>query len=175
MNKKHLKIAYIRKDDAEVCPMGLSIVGGCKYAGTHIDRMAPLEILGPNATHEEKEKVSKANQLLLRWSLVQSSEPPQHCKYAAHIFEDKKAVDCSYGDTAEGFTPGGTLLGSPMFAKHFQGVAVDGLYSVPISGYFNDNTSRNTYYGLTSLMGSKEFPHDIVLKVAIGLLKRDYK
>ena len=153
MTKKKVKLAIIRRDDADVCPFGLSIPTACKIAGSVVDRMAPLDALGPNATDEEKEKVTEANKRLLRWSVMQSEEPPTTCKYVSNLFPQKKAVDCNWGDTAAGQTGKGALLGSPFYSKVFNDYALTGAYSIPIGYYADNNISRNTYYGAYSLQG----------------------
>lgn len=150
MSKKIVKLAVIRKDDADPCPFGLSIPFGCKNAGNIIDKMAPLEMAGPDATDEERQKIAKANKKLFTWRLMESAEEPIPCKYASSIMDNQDAVSCNYTDTAPGVgdVP---LLGSPFYSRVMSGIALDGLYSVPVGYYADYNISRNLFYGIYSI------------------------
>lgn len=125
---KNIKLAMIRTNNENNCPFGLPIIVGCKNAGNSIDKMAPLEIMGEDATAEEKNAISVANNHILRW---QSSASP--CKYAQQIISNKNAVNCSYKEgNAEGEHIGsGALTGSDYFWKQLSGNSLDGFYSNP--------------------------------------------
>ena len=143
----------IRKNDESPCPFGLPIPFGCKHAGNVIEKMAPLDMLGEEATPEEKKKVSDANVRVLAWSIMGSSLEPKKCPYAAKLFDQKEAVECNYEDTAPGMgdVP---LAGSPFYSQIFSGVGLEGLYSYPIGYYSDFSITRNLYYGALSLQGS---------------------
>ena len=153
MTKKVVKLAVIRKEDADPCPFGLSIPFGCKHAGETIDKMAPLSIAGEDATLEEREKIAKANKKFYTWQLMNSTEKPKPCKYAASIMDNQGAVDCNYSDTAPG-VKGAPILGSPFYSRVMSGVGLDGLYSVPLGYYADFNISRNLYYGIYSIQAN---------------------
>ena len=155
MSKKIVRLAVVRKNDADPCPFGLSIPFGCKYAGDIVDKMAPLKIVGEDGTDEDKERVRKANKKLLTWRLMESAEETKQCKYASNIVKDKDAVVCNYEDTAPGVGPA-PFLGSPFYSRVMSGIALDGLYSYPIGYYADYNISRNLFYGTYSIQGSAD-------------------
>lgn len=150
--KKHVKLAVIRDNEADMCPFALNVPWACHHAGEHVQRMMPIDKL---QDAEEKEAFAKANNRLLTWSLMQETTEPQRCFYLAKAFPDKDKVDCSYGDTAAGVQQSGSLLGSPMYAKHFTGVGLDGLYSIPLAYYSDGNISRNLFMSLYSYTSDK--------------------
>jgi hypothetical protein len=163
--RKIVKLAVIRKNDDTPCPFGLSIPFACNNAGKVIERMAPLDILGPEASDEDKQTLGKANLRLLVWTLMSGQEPAR-CTYASHVFPDKSAVDCNYGDTAPGQTQSSALLGSPFYSQLFTGISLDGLYSYPLGFYGDYNISRNLFYGLYSLQGHTKIPKEQLKKLA---------
>ena len=155
-NKKVVKLAVIRTDDEEKCPFGLPIPEACHMAGNAVDRMAPVDALGGNPSAEEKAKIAQANIRVWAWGIVDSAEEPAPCKYADKLFDGKKAVECSYGDTAAGEHSTSTLIASPFYSQIFSAIGMEGLYSYPLGYYADYNTSRNAYYGIYSLQGAKE-------------------
>lgn len=159
---KRVKLAIVRKNDADPCPFGLSIPFGCKYAGETVKNMAPTAVLGEDASQEDIAKIAKANKRLMTWKLTESAEEPAPCPYAANTVEGKGAVVCSYNDTAPGVPPA-PLLGSPFYSRVMSGIALDGLYTYPIGYYADYNISRNLFYGIYSIQASKDSE---LLKVA---------
>lgn len=147
--KKIVKLAIIRTEDTCKCPFGLPIIEGCQQAGELITKMAPLSILGEDASEEEKEAVRMANQKLFMWQ-----NPGKRCNYAGKLFKDKEAVECNWGSNAPGIMPG-EILGSPFYSKVYNNVALDGIFSYPLGFYGDLNISRNLYYGIYSLLGSE--------------------
>lgn len=147
MTKKIKKLAVIRSDRQDQCPFGLPITFGCKRAGALIARMAPTDVLGEDATDEEKEEVANANRRLLMWML--SEESGGRCKYAGKIFNDKNAVECSWEDDVN--QEGSALLGSPFYYRHFSGIGLDGLYSYPLGFYTDNSIDRGIYRGMYSI------------------------
>lgn len=144
--KKIVRLAMIRKDEADPCPFGLSIPFGCENAGEIITKMAPLDIMGDKTSPEEMKAISEANNHLLKWKGTGTQ-----CLYAAKIIDGKKAVDCNWGTETAGEGGGTALEGSPWYYKNFSGVGIDGLYSYPL-GYFSDNSiDRGMYYGMFSI------------------------
>lgn len=159
--KKIVKLAVIRKNEVDSCPFGLSIPDGCKNAGEAIDKMAPVDILGPTSSPEEQAEIAKANNHILKWK--GSGQP---CKYAGQILEGKQAVECNWDTEAAGDTQHATLRGSPFYYKHFSGIGLDGLYSYPL-GYYSDNSiDRGMYYGMYSLEGISSNESDEIVKDA---------
>ena len=138
------KLATIRKNGE--CPFGLPIPSGCNNAADMVDKMAPLNTLGENASKEDKEAIKQANTHLLVWN-----SSCARCKYAAQIVEQKGGVQCSFGDTAAGVRESGALLGSPFYSRVFGEIGLDGLLSYPMGYYADNSTSRNMYYGIYSL------------------------
>jgi len=153
MTKVHLKLAEIRKNNDSPCPFGLPIPFGCRYAGKNVERMAPLDIMGEEASDEEKEQIGSANTKLLAWNLLRSTEEPSVCPYAGHILQEKEAVECNYNDTAPGQGPAQSLNTSPFYAKVFTD-SINGLYTYPVGFYSDYNVSRNLYFGTYSLQGA---------------------
>lgn len=151
--KRYLKLAEIRKNDEDSCPLGLPIPFGCQCAGRNVDRMAPLDIMGADSSDDEKKMISGANTKLLAWNLLRSSEKPTQCPYAGHILEGNNAVECNYNDSAPGEGAAQALQAAPFYSKIFNG-SINGLFTYPIGYYTDYNISRNLYYGTYSLMGS---------------------
>lgn len=159
------KCAMIRKNDDEGCPFGLRIPFGCKRAGDAVDRMAPLTILGDEASDEEKQVLGQANKRMLNWTILgKTTEEPGQCKYAAKIFPDKAAAECNYEDTAPGVGQKSALLAAPFYSQVFSGVGLNGLYSYPIGYYADYNITRNLFYGLYSLQGGEDL--ELLCKLA---------
>lgn len=146
MAHKLRSLAMIRKNEADPCPFGLDIPIACNTVGDLIDKMAPLEILGPDASSEEKDEIIEANKRLLRWQ-----GPGMRCKYAGRILEPHtKAVECNWGEEDAGDQEA-ALVGSPNYSKQFSGIGLDGLYTIPL-GYYTDNSiDRGFYYGQYSI------------------------
>lgn len=152
--KRHLKLAEIRKNDDDPCPFGLPIPFGCQCAGSHIEKMAPLDVMGKDSSDEEKQSISGANTKLLAWNLLRTSEKPQICPYAGHIMEKQNVTECNYNDSAPGEGAGQVLQAAPFYSKMFGGV-INGLYTYPLGYYSDYNVSRNLYYGTYSLQGAE--------------------
>lgn len=151
--KRRLKLADIRKNNDMPCPFGLPIPFGCKYAGTHVQRMAPTDVM-ENASEEEKQMIGTANTKLLAWSLLRSSEKPGRCPYVGHLMEDRDTVECNFDDSAPGQGPAQALMAAPFYSKIFSGV-LNGLYTYPVGFYSDYNVSRNLYFGTYSLQGAE--------------------
>lgn len=163
--KKIVRLAVIRTNDEDGCPYQLPVPVACKMAGDMVDRMASLDMLDHKPSKEEAQKIMLANMRLWTWTLMQSAEEPKPCKYANKLFEEKQAVDCSYGDTAAGEVQSKALVGSPFYSQIFQGIGLEGLYSLPLEGLSDYGVARNAYYSLYSLQGSEEVKAKI-LKLA---------
>ena len=159
--KRRLKLAEIRKNEDSPCPFGLPIPFGCKYAGSCVKRMAPIDIMGKDVDDEEKKMIGSANTKLLSWSLLNSAEKPTPCIYAGHIMEEKDVVECNFEDSAPGEGPGQALLGAPFYSKIFSG-GFTGLYTYPVGFYSDYNVSRNLFFGVNSIMGEVIF--DLIKK-----------
>ena len=139
-----VKSATIRGEGIRDCPFALAIPNGCRCAGKAVERMAP--ILDKN-TPEENEQLAKANKLVFAYH-----KEDKNCIYADKILEDYDKVDCDFGDTGQGLhsVP---FVGSPLYPQSFSGGNLDGLHSFPL-GYYSDNdSSRNLFLGLFSLLG----------------------
>lgn len=152
--KRHLKLAEIRTNDDVKCPFGLPIPFGCEYAGSHVERMAPLDIMGPDSSKQEQKSISDANTKLLAWNLLRSPDKPSQCPYVGKLIQGKDMVECNYDDSAPGQGPGQALQGAPFYSKIFSGV-LNGLYTYPVGFYSDYNVSRNLYYGTYSLQGAE--------------------
>jgi hypothetical protein len=85
------------------------------------------------------------------------------CLYAANIIEKFKAVNCDFGDTAQGMHAP-AMIGSPLYAQTFSGIGLDGLYAFPLGFYADNNESRNLFQGLFSLVGNEKLD---IIKEAI--------
>lgn len=164
--KRHLKVvAEVRKNEENRCPFGLPIPFGCKYAGEHITKMAPFEVMGKEVSEEETQALASANTKLLAWNLLRGSEKPSPCKFAGHVLEKNNAVECNYDDTAPGQGPAQPLLPAPYYSKMFNGI-ITGLTTYP-AGYMSDfNFSRNLYFGTYSLQGARiEWLHKLAQEI----------
>ena|SRR5271157_177548 len=148
---RRLKLAEIRKNEEDPCPLGLPIPFGCKCAGSHVEKMSPVNILGTDASEEEKQAIGAANTKLLAWNLLRSTEQPVQCQYVGHLMEKMNTVECNFDDSAPGQGSGQALLTAPFYSKMFN--AGVGLYSYPIGYYSDYNISKNTYFGTYSLQG----------------------
>lgn len=143
MGKKLKKLAVIRTEEGPKCPFGLPVTEGCRSAGELIHRMAPLNIMGEDSTPEEKKAIAQANRKL--WK---KHAPDHKCPYARHLFSNREVVECGWGSQNPTGDGSGVLKGSPFSWRMFHGTAPDGLYSVPPSGYYMDNTiDQGFYYG----------------------------
>jgi len=145
-NQNIIKKAVIRSNESEPCPFGLTVPEACNSAGNVVRRMAPLAILGKDATEEELTEVAMANNHLFLWK-----NPCKRCRYAGKLFEGRDVVECNWDTNVSGTEEKGSLLGSPYYYRHFSGIGIDGLYSFPL-GYYTDNSiDRGMYYGMYSL------------------------
>lgn len=140
------KCAFIRSNRGgeNQCPFGLDIPVSCKYAGDSIKNMAPLEIV----KESEHNQVKKTNKRIYLYTRTDTK-----CSFAAEILDNFDAVDCNYGDTAEGVGMPNALVGSPLYPQNFSGIGLDGLYAFPMGYYADNNASRNLFTGLFSLVG----------------------
>lgn len=156
MTKKIKKLAVIRSNKQDTCPFGLPIPFGCRKVGELITRMADVDVLGEDASEEEREAIAQANRRLLMWLL--SEEKCGECKYAGKLFKDKDVVECNWDTDVSGEHERGALLGSPFYYKHFSGMGLDGLYSYPLGFYTDNSIDRGMYYGMYSIesTGQKE-------------------
>lgn len=138
------KCAFIRSDegDHKRCPFGLPIDKACKHVGDSVQNMMPLE------ETDKPEKVKKANQRVYLYSRTNKT-----CPFAANIIDDMDSVNCNYGDHAAGAPLGTALIGSPLYPQTFSGIGMDGLYAFPMGFYADNNTSRNLFTGIFSLVG----------------------
>lgn len=153
MAKVHLKLAEIRKNDDSPCPFGLPIPFGCKCAGSNIDKMAPLDVMGSDTSEEEQKMIGSANTKLLAWNLLRSTEHPKQCRYAGHILEKQEGVECNFNDSAPGQGPAQSINTAPFYSKVFTD-SINGLNTYPVGFYSDYNVSRNLYFGTYSLQGS---------------------
>ena len=135
------------KNENKECPFGLPITKGCLFAGSSVSHMCPLSLIEDG---NKKEKTAKMNK---RVYLYYADGTP--CLYAANILEKFDAVNCNFGDTAQGMHAP-VLEGSPLYAQTFGGTGLDGLYAFPLGFYGDNNTSRNLFQGLFSLVGSEK-------------------
>ena len=143
------KCAFIKtdKDGTDRCPFGLPITEACKHAGDSVANMAPLELI---EDEDKRERVEKANKRVYIYY-----KTGDRCIYAADIMEDQKAVNCNFGDHAQGAHLPKAFEGSPLYAQTFSGIGLDGLYAFPLGFYADNNESRNLFHGLFSLVGEK--------------------
>jgi hypothetical protein len=151
MSKRIVKLAVIRDNSDRKCPFGLSVPTACKTAGELINKMAPIAILGPDASEDEIEDLVDANNTLLQIEM-----PGERCFYAGKIFQDKEAVECNWTSNAPGVSQESALQASPFYSKVYNNVAYDGLYSYPLGWYADNNISRNLFYGIYSIHGSED-------------------
>lgn len=132
------KEAVIRGDNIRDCPFKLPIPYACKCVGSAIYRMAPTK---------DNETIKKANRLVYAYH-----KECKQCPFADKILDNYEKVDCDFGDTGQGMesTP---FRGSPLYPQLFQGMSLTGLYGYPLSFYGDNNTSRNLFFGLFSMLG----------------------
>ncbi len=162
------KFAAIRKNDSAPCPYGLPIPFACKCAGSCIDRMAPVVLIGKNPSEQETKRIGEANVRLLSACVMSDTKEPQPCRYAAKIFEAQNGVECNYEDTAPGQSNRSIAQPAPAYSQLFSGVGLNGLYSYPIGYYADYDLSRNNFYSLMSLQGSDEAELcDLLKKIAM--------
>lgn len=153
MTKVRLKLAEIRKNTDSPCPFGLPIPFGCMYAGSNVERMAPLDVMGEDSSEEERVQIGSANTKLLAWNLLRTADKPSNCMYAGHILKEKEAVECNYDDSAPGQGSVQALNTPPFYSKVFTD-SINGLYTYPVGFYSDYNVSRNLYFGTYSLQGA---------------------
>jgi len=143
------KKAWVRSDKENAerrCPFGLPITEACEHAGSSVTHMCPLEAV----SGEQKEKVEKANRRVYIYY-----KDNNRCLYAANVVRNLKAVNCDFGDTAQGMHAP-AMVGSPLYAQTFSGIGLDGLYAFPLGFYADNNESRNLFQGLFSLVGKEK-------------------
>jgi hypothetical protein len=150
--KEIKKLAVIRNNIDDVCPFGLQIPFACKTAGKVIKKMAPIELLGDEASDEDVEQLIRANMDLL----VLEAEDCK-CFFADAIIDKTSSVNCSF-DTSSAGIPTQGLEPSRFYSKVYENIAYDGLYSYPMGYYGDNNISQNVYYGIYSLQGSEDRP-----------------
>lgn len=154
MSKKIVRLAMIRSNESSPCPFGLPIASACGSVGQLILRMAPLE-------SGDKKQLSMNNNRVLVWGLMQGEEPTR-CAYANKVFEQKNAVECSFGDNVGPNETVQTLNQSSGYTKMFN----EGLSGYPLSQYPDYNISKNSYYGITSLAAGNQLSMDELKKLA---------
>jgi hypothetical protein len=145
-----IKKCWIRSDKDQgdgCCPFGLPIIEGCQYAGDSVTHMCPLKTI----PKEKQEDVEKANKRVYLYYKTNN-----RCIYAANIVNEKRVVNCDFGDTAAGMNMP-TFSGSPLYPQTFSGIGLDGLYAFPLGFYADNNESRNLFQGLFSLVGNKAY------------------
>ena len=149
-SKKTVKLAVIKQSEPNECPFGLPMLDGCKSAGKLVNNMTP--IIPPSGkqqklSKDEIETIKEANNRVL----MLSEDEPIQCKYANFIFEEKKMVECSYGDSAAGI---GTFdMKSPSALNQYLGV---GFYSVPLGFYNQDLTYADSLNSTTNVSFASE-------------------
>ena len=131
-----VKLSVLRSSEEDSCPFGLDIPYACSNVGKTINKMAPLDIMGPDSSEQEREEIAKANNHLFIWNVAGDK-----CPYANEIFEN--GVVCTFSEEGHGTSP---IVGSPFYAKHFSGIGLDGLYSVPLSSYVDTSIDRGSYW-----------------------------
>lgn len=141
---KLVKLSVIRNKEDEPCPFGLKIPYACKNAGTIVSKMAPVEVLGEEASEDEIKAIVLANKELF---LLEADGT--RCPYAGKIFLDKGAVECNFGSDAPGVGQQ-AVEPSKFYSKVYENIAYDGLYSYPMGWYGDNNISRNLFYGIYS-------------------------
>lgn len=130
----------------DTCPFGLPITHACKNAGKSTLRMCPLDY---TEEEEQKEEIKKANRRVYVYH-----KTDKRCPFARNIMNEN-IVNCDYGDVAQG-QGGAELTGSPLYPRTFTGMGLEGIYGFPLGFYADNNQSRNTPYGLFSLLGKDE-------------------
>lgn len=139
------KRCWIRGEDKEKrCPFGLPITAACQHAGESVTHMCPLESVPEN----RRERVALANKRVYLYH-----KDDRRCLYAVNVFDEAKAVNCDFGDVAQGMG-GPAFTGSSLYSQTFSGVGLDGLYAFPMGYYADNNESRNLFQGLFSLLGA---------------------
>jgi hypothetical protein len=131
------KLAVIRDDEESPCPFGLSIVADCASAGDSVDEM---EII---TDPEEQESAISRNR-----KLFERNVEPKKCKYAAHLFKNKKhVVDCDFGDTAAGLSQEVSFVGSPYYSQPDGGSGMGRYINPPLMSLPDGMEGGNQYYG----------------------------
>lgn len=101
------KTANIRKDNLpqeQRCPFGLKIPTACMHAGALIFEMEP------------EEESFKDNR-----TLYNKYKPGEACPFAAEIFKDKQAVNCTHGTPLAGRELPVLYHSSPIYPKLWEG------------------------------------------------------
>ncbi len=160
--KKIVKLAVIRSNSEDRCPYGLDISGACQSVGKTIQSMLPAyfpkdDPQSPKLEPKEIEQRVKTNQEIFLWQAE-----GQSCPYAGKIMDlegKEEKIDCKWGEEGIGFGSGSGVIGSPYFYRHFSGIGLDGLYSIPLGYYSFNDLSRSTYqnfYGVENYANTKE-------------------
>lgn len=160
--KKIVKLALIRSNEDAECPFGLPIDSACRNIGKVVDLMLPINYspedrTSPDLSTEEKEIRLKTNFSLYRWR-----SPGESCKFAGKLFHHDlpemkhPKVQCFWNDGDGGIDPGGSFIGSPHYYRPFNGMGMDGLYSLPTSSYVDTSIDRGHFYGVWALEEVKE-------------------
>jgi len=152
------KCSFVRSDNngLKKCPFGLPIIKGCACAGDSVSHMCPLVFV----PEDKRDQVKKANARVYIYY-----KTGERCIYASNIMNNQDVVNCDFGDTAAGL---GSVpfTGSPLYSQTFGGVGLDGLYAFPLGFYADNNSSRNLFQGLFSLVG--EFDTNIIKNAGIS-------
>ena len=132
------KLAIIRSDTNNSCPFGLPIINACSNVGKAIFKMKAIDDKDDNKT---------LNHNNLVYFYDKTGAP---CPFAENILINNNKVNCDFNDTGAGIKMP-TIDGSPLYPKIF----TDELYNNQ-QGYYGDNdTARNLFLGLYSLLGEK--------------------
>jgi len=153
--KKEAFIRSDKKDEDQRCPFGLPITTACHHVGSAISNMCPLEVVDEG---DKRDRVKKANSRVYLYY-----KDDTRCLYAANVIDKQEAVNCDFGDTAQGMhSP--ALSGSPIYPQAFSGVN-GGVSAFPLGFYADNSESRNLFQGLFSLVGGKSF--DIIKRAIL--------
>jgi len=137
------------KGFGDACPFGLPITHSCKNAGKSTLRMCPMDYVEGKG---KKKEIKKANRRVYIYH-----KSGKRCPFAVNIM-GKNNVNCDWGDVGQG-VGGAELTGSPLYPSTFAGI--EGLYGFPLGFYADNNQSRNTPYGLFSLLGEEKEDENI--------------
>lgn len=142
------KYAYIRTNTDRRCPFGLPITQACENAGTSVLQMAPLY------DDEDSETIEKTNKRIYVYQKTGS-----RCVFAEDIMEDQNAVNCDWGDNAEGLHH----VVPPSVSYYPRLFNNSDLYSYPTYTYY-DRPNYGGFYSLFPLLGENEVG---MLKIAL--------
>jgi hypothetical protein len=136
-----------------LCPFGLPITEACEYAGSTILRMCDLSTV----TEEQKEQTTLTNKRIYIYYRTN-----ERCLFAANIVKEENAVNCDYGDTAQGLHVQ-HIEGSPLYPGPMVGLGLESLHAYPLGMYGDNAVMRNIPFGLYSLI-SKRNEDEIIKK-----------